>query len=200
LRILIERGFADSDTLSSTDMEQQTGISAAQFRKDLSFFGEFGCPGVGYSVGTLKAKLADILHTNRENPVLLVGAGNLGSALVGYPGLRLHNFNVVAVFDNDPGKVGRYLWDRVIHHLDELPEVNKSFGAKMAILAVPPDAAQSVADLLVQNGITMILNLAPAAIKVPERILVREVCFIQELAVLSFFSQSSPDGSRRSKA
>ncbi len=96
-------------TILSADVERDTGVNAAQFRKDLSFFGEFGKPGVGYNVLELQQRIARILQVHREQPVVLVGAGNLGTALIGYPGLRRHGFVIAGVFDNSPKKIGQRL-------------------------------------------------------------------------------------------
>src|SRR5579875_2033483 len=102
LRLLHDLDQAHIETVSSSEVEQQTGISAAQFRKDLSYFGEFGKPGVGYNVAELEGRIARILQIHRVQPIILIGAGNLGSALVGYPGLEEHKFQIVAAFDADP--------------------------------------------------------------------------------------------------
>src|SRR2546423_3401349 len=109
LRYLIDLQQDNVDTISSAEVEEQTGINAAQFRKDLSYFGEVGKPGVGYNVAELQARIARILKIHQEQRVLLIGAGNLGSALVGYPGLSEHRFNVVAVFGNNYAHIGRKL-------------------------------------------------------------------------------------------
>lgn len=186
LRFLIDLGQSRVDTISSAEVERQTGINAAQFRKDLSYFGEFGKPGVGYNVIDLQNRIARILKIDREQRMILVGAGNLGSALVGYPGLKEHRFNLVAVFDNNYGKIGRPLWDLEILDVMRIPEVNARLHARIAILAVPATAAQNVAETLVAAGIHAILNFAPVLLRVPENVFVRNVSFLQELAVLSY--------------
>ncbi len=190
LRFLIDLGQSDVDTISSAEVERQTGINAAQFRKDLSYFGEFGKPGVGYNVTDLQNRIARILKIDREQRVILVGAGNLGSALVGYPGLKEHRFNLVAVFDNNYGKIGRPLWDLEIQDVLRLKEVNQKLRARIAILAVPATAAQNVAELLVEAGVHAILNFAPVLLRVPSYVVVRNVSFLQELAVLSYHLSS----------
>lgn len=190
LRFLIDLGQSSVDTISSAEVEQQTGINAAQFRKDLSYFGEFGKPGVGYNVLDLQSRIARILKIDREQRVILVGAGNLGSALVGYPGLKEHRFNLVAVFDNNYGKIGRPLWDLEILDVVRIKEVNERLGARIAILAVPAVAAQIVTDLLIGAGIRAILNFAPVLLRVPDVVVVRNVSFLQELAVLSYHLSS----------
>ena len=187
LRYLNELESREMETISSAAMEEATGINAAQFRKDLSYFGEFGKPGIGYNIAELKQRIAEILKTEHEQPVILVGAGNLGSALVGYNGLRRHNFNIVAVFDNNYNKIGRQLWDLEILDVNDLKTANESLGAKIAIVAVPAPAAQRVVDSLVEAGVKVILNFAPTAIRAPKGVVVRNVCFIQELTVLSYY-------------
>jgi len=174
------------ETISSTDMEERTGVNAAQFRKDLSYFGEFGRPGVGYNVRELHARLSRILKLEGKQNVLLVGAGNLGSALAGYAPLRADNFEIVAVFDNDPNKIGQPLWDLVIKDIDDVVEENYRLQARMAIIAVPAHAAQDVAEMLVEANVLAILNFAPVVLRLPEHVFVRNVDFFQELAVLSF--------------
>jgi redox-sensing transcriptional repressor len=186
LRFLIDLEQSRVDTISSAEVERQTGINAAQFRKDLSYFGEFGKPGVGYNVLDLQNRIARILKIDREQRIILVGAGNLGSALVGYPGLKEHRFNLVAVFDNNYGKIGRPLWNLEILDVARIPEVNAKLHARIAILAVPATAAQNVADSLVGAGIHAILNFAPVLLRVPVHVFVRNVSFLQELAVLSY--------------
>jgi redox-sensing transcriptional repressor len=186
LRFLIDLEQSNVETISSAEVERQTGINAAQFRKDLSYFGEFGKPGVGYNVTDLQNRIARILKIDREQRLILVGAGNLGSALVGYPGLKEHRLNLVAVFDNNYGKIGRPLWDLEIMDVVRLKEINQKLRARIAILAVPATAAQSVAEQLVDAGIHAILNFAPILLRVPRHVFVRNVSFLQELAVLSY--------------
>lgn len=174
------------DTISSADVEERTGINAAQFRKDLSYFGEFGRPGIGYDTHELHARIGRILNLENTQPVLLMGAGNLGSALVGYPALRAGNFQIVAAFDNNYNKIGKQLWDLTIHDVSRVVEINAALGARIAVIAVPAMAAQEVAENLVAAGIRNILNFAPAVLRLPPDVIVRNVDFVQELAVLSF--------------
>ena len=186
LRFLIDLEASQVETISSTDVEKQTGINAAQFRKDLSYFGEFGKPGVGYNVLELQARIAHILKIDQLQPIMVIGAGNLGSALIGYPGLREHKFHIAAAFDCDPAKIGRPQGDLVIQNEADLSRINAEVGARIAILCVPASAAQGVAETAIQAGVRVILNFAPIILKVPERIVVRNVSFLQELAVLSY--------------
>lgn len=186
LRCLIDLGASKVETVSSAEIERHTGINAAQFRKDLSYFGEFGKPGVGYNVAELEGRIARILQIHKVQPVLLLGAGNLGSALLGYPGLKEHKFHIVAAFDNDSQKIGKRLWDIDIQDYQRLSEVNDVIHARIAIIAVPASAAQSVAEQAVGAGVRAILNFAPIILRVPRHVVVRNVSFLQELAVLSY--------------
>jgi redox-sensing transcriptional repressor len=186
LRYLIDLEASGVETISSTDVETQTGINAAQFRKDLSYFGEFGKPGVGYNVAELQTRIARILKIDRMQPVIVIGAGNLGSALIGYPGLREHKFHIAAAFDADPAKIGRVQGELIIQSDARLREVNRTINARIAILAVPAMAAQAVAEEAIAAGVRVILNFAPLILRVPEQVVVRNVSFLQELAVLSY--------------
>lgn len=187
LACLFELDAKGVTTISSAEMEQFTHINAAQFRKDLSYFGEFGRPGIGYSVPELTSRISKILKVDREQPVILVGAGNLGSALVGYPSLVRENFRIAAVFDNNSAKVGTMLWDRKVRDVSTLVNANtQEVHARIGIIAVPAEAAQSVADALVESGVVAILNFAPVSLIVPPEVTVRKVDLVQELAVLSY--------------
>lgn len=192
LRTLIDLEASWVETISSTDIEKQTGINAAQFRKDLSYFGEFGKPGVGYNVTELQTRIARILKIDQHQAIMVVGAGNLGSALIGYPGLGEHKFHIAAVFDNDPAKIGRLHGHLPIHAEAEMRHVNLTAGARIAILCVPAQAAQHVAEEAIAAGVRVILNFAPLILRVPDRVTVRNVSFLQELAVLSYHLSSEP--------
>lgn len=174
------------DTVSSTDIEERTGVNAAQFRKDLSYFGEFGKPGIGYKVDDLHSRIKQILNLESIQPVLLVGVGNLGSALMGYPALRSDSFRIVAAFDNDRTKIGQLIWSLVVKDIADIAKVNESLNAKIGIIAVPAPAAQEVADKLVEADVLTILNFVPVALRLPKHVAVRNVDFVQELAVLSY--------------
>ena len=186
LRYLIDLEATQVETISSTEVQKQTGINAAQFRKDLSYFGEFGKPGVGYNVIELQNRIAKILRIDQEQSVIVLGAGNLGSALVGYPGLGEHKFNIVGLFDSSEQKIGCELWGIEVQDIRKLREANAVHGAKIAIIAVPSSAAQAVAEEAIGAGVRALLNFAPIILKVPSRIVVRNVSFLQELAVLSY--------------
>src|SRR5262249_9194105 len=170
LRYLIDLEHNNVETISSAEVEDETGVNAAQFRKDLSYFGEFGKPGVGYNVVDLQNRIARILKIDKEQRMLLVGAGNLGSALVGYPGLKEHKSNLVEVFDNNYAKIGRNLWELEILDIARIKEVNAKLKAHMAIIAVPRAAAQNVVETLIEADIRAILNFAPIVLRVPDHV------------------------------
>jgi redox-sensing transcriptional repressor len=190
LRYLIDLEASRVETISSTDVEKQTGINAAQFRKDLSYFGEFGKPGVGYNVVELQDRIARILKIDQMQPIMVIGAGNLGSALIGYPGLREHKFHIAAAFDNNPAKIGKPQGDLIIQDEALLRQINAKIGARIAILSVPAAVAQSVAEEAIAAGARVILNFAPIILRVSDRIVVRNVSFLQELAVFSYHLSS----------
>jgi redox-sensing transcriptional repressor len=123
--------------ICSADMEKESGISAAQFRKDLSYFGEFGKPGIGYYVSDLQRRIEKILKLDSEQSVVLVGAGNLGSALAAFPAWEQYRFNIVAVFDNNLSKIGRKLWDMDIFDIRDFTQLNQELDARSELLRFP---------------------------------------------------------------
>ncbi len=174
-------------------MERRCGVAAVQIRKDLSHFGEFGRPGIGYEVHQLLARLTEIMHLDRQHRVVIVGAGNLGSALAGYSGFVLSPFRVVRMFDNDPSKIGRRLWNIEIMDVNRLPEVNRELQANIGLLAVPADAAQEAANLLVSAGVRAILNFAPRKIEAPPEVALRSVDLTRELEILCYYIDRVPE-------
>lgn len=186
LSIFTDLKIRNVETISSAEIESSTGVNAAQFRKDLSYFGEFGRPGIGYDVKELQSRISKILNLEKTQSVLLVGAGNLGAALAGYHPLRAENFRIVAVLDNNPQKIGKQLWDLTIRDINDIAALNEHLKAKIGIIAVPAPAAQEVAEQLVAANVTNILNFAPTIIRMPSDVIVRHVDFLQELAVLSY--------------
>jgi redox-sensing transcriptional repressor len=171
---------------SSSEIARHANVNAAQVRKDLSYFGDFGRRGLGYLVGDLKNHLMRILGVDREHRVVLIGAGNLGAALAGYPGFEPRGFRISGVFDSNPAKVGQRLYEHEILSIDRLAEVLAKTGADMAIIAVPGVAAQNVVNALVAAGIRSILNLAPVRISAPPHVMVRSVDMTSQLELLSF--------------
>lgn len=173
--------------ISSGAIAEAAGVNAAQVRKDLSFVGQFGQPGVGYDTAELVSPLKRTLGLDREHKVLIIGAGALGSALITYPGFEARGFRIVAMFDNNPAKIGHRLRGHLILSVDELPQAVDDLGAEIGIIAVPHVAAQSVADTLVEAGITAIVNFAPVSLRVPETVAVRKVDLTQQLECLAYY-------------
>jgi redox-sensing transcriptional repressor len=194
IRCLMQLERDGVESVNSQEMERFTGVSAAQFRKDLSYFGEFGKRGIGYNVRDLRERIAHLLQIDEEQNVVLVGAGNLGTALIAYPGWRLYHFRIAAVFDKEPSKVGTAIRRIPVLDIAGLEQANRTIQAKIGIMAVPAWEAQSVADCLVAAGVSGLINFAPVKLQVPEHVIVREVCFICELAVLSHLIQHPEAG------
>lgn len=192
LRCLRQLAEAGISTISSKQMEERLGILSAQIRKDLSYFGEFGRPGVGYDVRHLLERLTEIMQLDQEHGAVIAGAGNLGSALAGYTGFARSPFRILGIFDNNFSKIGRMLWNLEILDIQQMPEINKTLRATIGIIAVPAHAAQEVADIMVKSGIKAILNFAPTHITVPPHVAVRDVDFLRELEILSFYLDRLP--------
>ena len=183
--------FHDEDrpTVSSRELGEALGVSDAQVRKDLAYFGQFGHPGVGYRINELIAKVRRILGTDKKANVLLVGAGNLGRALVAFRGFLQRGFEVVAVFDKDPNIIGAVLpgpGNLRIQPLGEMAGVVRQHGIRMGVLAVPASAAQSVAEEMGAAGVRGILNFAPVSLQVGPQIAVASVDLAVHLEQLSF--------------
>jgi redox-sensing transcriptional repressor len=174
-------------TISSQELAERFNLNSAQVRKDLAYFGEFGVRGIGYYVAGLKAELQRILGLDREWPVALVGLGNLGSALFHYKGFSRQGFRIAIVFDDDPAKAGREIGGVPIVSTRDVAREVKARAIQIAVLAVPADAAQGVADQLVAAGIKAVLNFAPARIRVPKDARLKNVDLSIELETLSFY-------------
>lgn len=186
LRYLEAAGESGQRTISSGDLARFGATTSAQVRKDLSFFGSFGKRGLGYSVAELTASLREILGLGQEWPVIIVGAGKIGTALAQYHGFRDRGFRVVAVYDRDPRKIGTQ-WDSLeVRDIADLESDAPDTRARIAVIATPAAQAQAVADHLVHAGIRAILNFAPSQILVPPDVLVRNVNMALELEGLSF--------------
>jgi redox-sensing transcriptional repressor len=175
LRALQRMADSGMKTTSSQELGEHVGISAAQIRKDISQFGEFGKQGTGYSIQFLLDKLREILKVNRIWDVVLVGAGDMGHALANYQGFVNRGFRVVAIFDNNKDKVGKKVGDFTIEDTEKMVERIKALGVKMAMLTVPASAAQGVADKLTQAGVKAILNYAPITLNVPNNVKVQYI-------------------------
>jgi redox-sensing transcriptional repressor len=173
-------------TVSSQELATRFHLNSAQVRKDLAYFGEFGIRGIGYDTATLRAEIQQILGLDREWPVVLVGFGHLGSALFRYRGFARQGFRIAAVVDDDPAKAGRPVDGLAIQPLAELPRIVRTAGVQIAIVAVPAEAAQGVADRLVAAGVRAILNFAPTRVRVPRDVRLQNVDLSIELENLSF--------------
>lgn len=175
------------ERISSQELARRYLLSATQIRKDLAQFGEFGIRGVGYDVGQLAAKLTELFGLDREHPLVIVGMGNLGSALARFLGFNQGPFRVVAGVDSDPAKVGRRVGGLTIRHSGELARVVAETGAVIGVLAVPAEAAQSCYDDLASAGIHAVLSFAPAHIQHRPEVPVKSVdlgIHLEELAFL----------------
>jgi len=190
LRSLVEQGV---QTISSARMGQHCGVPHHQIRKDLSYLGEFGKPGIGYDVKHLLERLTETMQLNREHRVVIVGAGNLGAALAGYAGFQRSPFRIVGIFDNNLSKIGRRLWELEIFDIHQIEQINRHLRADIGIIAVPSDSAQEVADALVAAGIRAVLNFAPARVHVPAEIALRDVDLTRELEILAFHINRVPE-------
>jgi redox-sensing transcriptional repressor len=176
-------------TVSSEALAKVAGVKSTQLRKDLACFGTFGTRGLGYDVAELSRKIADELGTSRLQPVILVGVGHLGLALLSYRGFEKEGFEIVAAFDAEPNRKRDKETKQPIYGMDELPAFVKKQNVKMAILTVPAAAAQEVANHLIEAGITGILNFSPIVLSVPEEVMVNNVNLAIELENLSYFTQ-----------
>ena len=188
LRCLNALDAASLRTISSQALADQFHLNAAQIRKDLAYFGEFGVRGVGYYVRDLKHHLGQILGLDRKLRVAIVGAGNLGLALADYPGFRQEGFEIAALFDSLREKVGQQSRGGVpIHEIHELKRITRRDGVRIVVIAVPAAAAQNVLNLVVASGIKAILNFSPGTLKVPDGVKLKSVDLTVSLESLSFF-------------
>ncbi|MDB6077498.1 MAG: redox-sensing transcriptional repressor Rex, partial [Akkermansiaceae bacterium] len=175
------------ETVSSSALAKAAGVKPAQLRKDLAYFGQFGTRGLGYPVDTLSSMIRDLLGRERLQPVVLVGAGNLGSALLRYQGFQKEGFEVVCAFDADPEAAIRRGIGIPVKSDTELEDFVRAENVKLAILCVPAGFAQAVANRLVSAGIQGVLNFSPVVLEVPEEVTVNNVDLALELEHLSFF-------------
>jgi len=185
-RYLVEVERQGIVNISSGEIAEGVGGTPAQVRKDLAYFGAFGTRGVGYNVRLLNQEIKEILGLSRQWDVILIGAGNLGSALSQYRGFRERGFNILAVFDNDMNKVGLKLNGLPIYAINQMADFIRENKVSIGIIAVPADYAQDVADILIDSEIEGILNFAPTVLTVPEEVIVRDVDLAVNLEVLTY--------------
>ena len=188
LRCLNSLDVAGVKAISSKALAERFHLNAAQIRKDLACFGDFGVRGVGYQVQELKRHLRMILGLDRTVRVAILGAGNLGLALADYPGFRQEGFSIVGLFDADPAKVDRRSRGGVqIFDIGEFRKQVRRHAIDIAVIAVPADAAQSVVDTAVEAGIRAILNFSPGTLTVPAEVKLKNVDLTVSMESLSFF-------------
>ena len=180
----LEKG--EKGKISSTELGDYTGLTDAQVRKDLSYFGQFGTSGTGYDIPCLKEAIRKILGKDRMWPIVLVGAGNIGSALLRYPGFKNQGFVIKEAFDADQKKVGKRYGDVVVKDIKNISDIKKNGSIKIAIIAVPENNAQDVANTLVKTGIRSILNFAPVVLRVNDGVTVSNIDLSTELENFSF--------------
>ncbi len=196
LRYLEELAAVEQSTVSSRQLGEALGLTDAQVRKDLAYFGQFGRPGVGYYVNELAEQLRKIFGTDTVRDVAVIGAGRLGRALLGHKGFLRKGFRLSAAFDNNPAKIGRKFDGVTVQAMPELAESVRSGRFRLAIIAVPIEAAQEVTDDLCRAGIRGILNFAPVTLSLPPDVAVVPVDLAVQLEQLSYFAVS-PGAQRR---
>ena len=175
LRALRRMQAQGQQTTSSQELGEQVGISAAQIRKDLSQFGEFGKQGTGYNIAFLVTKLREILQVERVWDVALVGMGDMGHALARYQGFSDRGFRVAMVFDSDPVKIGKGAGEFIVRDAEEMVQAIREAGIKVAMVCVPASIAQEVTNQLVEAGVRAILNYAPISLSVPKGVKVQHI-------------------------
>ena len=188
-RALVEIAEQGVGTVSSEQLADQAGVNAPQVRKDLSYLGSYGTRGVGYDVDELLGEVARELGLTHDWPVIVVGVGNLGRALVNYRGFDARGFRIVAALDADPGKVGQTVAGLTVESLDLLDAIVAERAVSIGVIATPAGAAQQVVDRLVAAGVGSILNFAPCVVTVPDGVTLRKVDLATELQILSFYQQ-----------
>jgi redox-sensing transcriptional repressor len=176
MRVLKDMEKKGVEVISSAELADICGVNAAQIRKDLTYFGEFGIRGVGYYVKELHFDIRKVLGLNQRRNVALVGVGNLGRALASYKNFAEHGYNFAAAFDVDPQKVGESLMGGIhVYHMNDLPQVAQEKAIEIAIITTPAETAQTAANRITAAGIRGILNFAPTQIQVPDGVKVKKV-------------------------
>lgn len=186
-----ERGIL---VASSQELAEAAGVNSAKLRKDLSYLGSYGTRGVGYDVEYLRYQIARELGLTQDWPVVVVGIGNLGQALVNYAGFATRGFRIAALLDADPARHGERHGEHQIHGMDRLGELARTHRVSIGVITTPAAVAQDVADALVAAGVTSILNFAPAVITVPAGVDVRKVDLSIELQILAYHEQRKTNG------
>ncbi len=167
LQVLVQARKMGKDRISSQEIAEYTNINATQIRRDLSTFGKFGKRGVGYRTDALLEEIRQILRTQGQHNIALVGAGRLGSAITGSPIFAEHGITIAAVFDNDPEKIGQRIGDLAVHSVDDIEPICRDRNIIVGVIAVPAASAQDAADALIGSGVKIIFNYSEALLDVP---------------------------------
>ena len=189
LRVLSGLDDGGRSTVSSGELAAAAGVNPAGLRKDLSHLGPCGVRGVGYEVATLRDRISGVLGVERSRACVLVGIGNLGSALADYAGFGSRGFEFVGLFDAAPSRIGQRIGGLTVRPIDELEEVVTASDASIGVITTPAEVAQSVCDRLTAAGVRSILNFAPVTLAAPDGVDVRKVDLSVELQVLAFVGQ-----------
>jgi redox-sensing transcriptional repressor len=187
LRALTRLAQEGHEVTSSHELGQRLGISSAQIRKDLSHFGGFGKQGTGYQISYLIEQLKQVLKVDREWPVALIGAGDLGRALAHYRGFQDRGFRITCVFDSAPAKIGTQIGDYTIQSTDNLERIIQENNIRIAMVAIPAENAQELADRLIQAGVRAILNYAPINLNVPGNVYVQYIDPVVGLQRMTYY-------------
>jgi redox-sensing transcriptional repressor len=191
-RILAACQEGHKEVISSEELGRRAGVDAAQVRKDLTYIGQCGRPGVGYQVGELAVTLKSVLGLNQVTNAALVGVGRLGAAIHNYPGFARFGLRIIALFDSDSALVGRQVGEHEIYHPGRLGEIVPALNIQVGIIAVPAQAAQTVANALVAVGVKGLWNFAPVTLRVPPGVIVRNEDLAVGLATLSWYLSRLP--------
>jgi redox-sensing transcriptional repressor len=186
-RCLTEMKNNNISVVSSDELATMAGVKASQFRKDMSYFGEFGIQGLGYPVVHLMERITTIMQLDKVHKVALAGIGNLGLALAKYNGFSKWNFQIHYLYDSDPGIIGTVINDIVVDDIDKIPE---KLDVSIGILTVPREFAQEAADKLINSGVKLLLNFTATFLNVPSDVVVRNVDLTHELAILTYHLES----------
>jgi len=189
LRALVDLAERGTNTVSSEALAEAAGVNSAKVRKDLSHLGSYGTRGVGYDVAYLIHQIRRELGLTQHWSIVIVGIGNLGHALANYKGFAERGFQVAAIVDADPAKVGERVGDLVIEPIEDLERLVREREVAIGVIATPASAVQEVTDRFVEAGIRSILNFAPATVSAPPGVSVRKVDLAVELQILAFYEQ-----------
>ena len=193
LRILDQLIRRDVDIISSKELSNESGFTAEQIRKDLAYFGAFGTRGAGYNTSFLREKILKIIGLDRKTSIIIIGAGNLGTALTRYNYTKNPYVNIIALFDSDPNLVGKKVFDVEVFPITRAREVISENDIKVSMITVPAEAAQEVVNLIVDAGIKAILNFAPVKLNVPEDVVVHNADLTIELQSLIYYSSAEEE-------